>query len=124
MTRTAVVQSATPIETIARYLPDNYSVRMGAGGKPVITGEDVAGWTLDDFVIPRLASGLIWAEEVVGPRSFKVGVKTPGDLSWTSNGVRWPTREQAKAAGADLAARWTAVVGWTVLESTDEPNEE
>lgn len=28
----------------------------------VITGEDFAGWTLDAYVMPRLASGLIFPE--------------------------------------------------------------
>jgi hypothetical protein len=30
----------------------------------LIAGRDVAGWTLDDYVIPRLASGMYYAEEV------------------------------------------------------------
>lgn len=30
----------------------------------VIAGEDKAGWTLDDYVKPRYASGLIWATEI------------------------------------------------------------
>lgn len=30
----------------------------------VIAGEDTAGWTLDDYVIPRYGSGLIWAMEI------------------------------------------------------------
>jgi hypothetical protein len=30
----------------------------------VIQGEDNAGWTLDDYVIPRLASGLHFAKEI------------------------------------------------------------
>ena len=29
-----------------------------------IFGTDSAGWTLDDYVIPRLASGMIYATEV------------------------------------------------------------
>jgi hypothetical protein len=33
-------------------------------GEIDITGTDQAGWTLDDYVIPRLASGLIVAKEV------------------------------------------------------------
>jgi len=65
-------------EQIARYLPDNYRVvgyaphdklaEMGdlRGIAPcvVIGGEDKAGWTLDDYVIPRLASGVIGAMEI------------------------------------------------------------
>lgn len=30
----------------------------------VIEGEDKSGWTLDDYVIPRYASGLIVAKEI------------------------------------------------------------
>jgi hypothetical protein len=30
-----------------------------------IVGEDFAGWTLDAYILPRLASGLHWAEEVL-----------------------------------------------------------
>jgi hypothetical protein len=59
-------------EKIARYLPANYEVISegvtyeGDKARPfvVIQGADNAGWTLDDYVIPRLASGLYWAKEV------------------------------------------------------------
>jgi len=55
-------------ETIARYLPGNYEVTGSAVmSKEImveIAGEDFAGWTLDDYVIPRLASGLYFAKEV------------------------------------------------------------
>ena len=51
------------IETIARYLPDNYRAIAENDGGIRIEGEDVAGWTLDGYVIPRLASGLHWAKE-------------------------------------------------------------
>lgn len=55
-------------EVIARYLPSNYQVvEVPALDNPygdiVIAGVDIAGWTLDGYVIPRLASGLIHAEE-------------------------------------------------------------
>ena len=33
-------------------------------GETVIGGRDVAGWTLDAYVIPRLASGLYFATEI------------------------------------------------------------
>lgn len=56
-------------ETIARYLPGNYHVAElewsdWSGEYVIIAGEDYAGWTLDDYVIPRLASGLISATEL------------------------------------------------------------
>lgn len=61
-------------ETVQRYLPDNYGVNT-AIRTPItdpetglacvlVQGRDVAGWTLDDYVIPRLGSGLIGAREV------------------------------------------------------------
>lgn len=78
MTRTAhvqVAQGATPaeaqrkLEEVAKYLPAKYeaSLQTDVVGdfRVVITGEDDHGWTLDDYVIPRLASGLIAAREVV-----------------------------------------------------------
>jgi hypothetical protein len=38
----------------------------------VVSGADMAGWTLDGYVIPRLASGLIWAEEVDYDRAMRI----------------------------------------------------
>ena len=55
--------SARP-ESIAAYLPDNYRVIGSVDGETVIGGRDVAGWTLDAYVIPRLASGLYFATEI------------------------------------------------------------
>lgn len=52
------------IERVHAYLPSNYGVRKLDDGRLEIYGHDVAGWTLDEYVIPRLASGLIFAEEV------------------------------------------------------------
>jgi len=53
---------------VAAYLPDNYKIgyvmREGyLNQRILIVGEDKAGWTLDGYVIPRLASGLIFAYE-------------------------------------------------------------
>ena len=56
------------------------------------------------------------------PASYKVGVKTRGDVDWVYNQVRWPTYEAAKAAGQDLAWRWMAVEKWEVHPSDDLPN--
>lgn len=53
---------------VENYLPDNYKaieLRKEAGERSVlIEGEDRAGWTLDDYVLPRLASGNMFGEEV------------------------------------------------------------
>lgn len=49
------------------YLPANYEafrVLSDDGPYLLLVGKDHAGWTLDGYVIPRLASGLYWFEEV------------------------------------------------------------
>jgi hypothetical protein len=50
------------------YLPDNYHVAQTSflpddKVDVLIAGTDKAGWTLDEYVIPRLASGGIFARE-------------------------------------------------------------
>lgn len=60
-------------EKVARYLPANYEVVAAYStddGETVvlISGKDNAGWTLDDYVIPRLASGM-YRCEYVGTRA-------------------------------------------------------
>lgn len=66
-TRTAVINSAKrgdSIDTIRRYLPSNYTADL-VGETILITGQDSHGWTMDGYVLPRLASGCIYAREVV-----------------------------------------------------------
>lgn len=65
--RTAVIGRSNGYprpETVAAYMPRNYAVTKATDDQITIAGEDNAGWTLDDYVIPRLASGLIFAREV------------------------------------------------------------
>lgn len=64
MTRKAIVTSTTPLLTVRRYLPSNYTADLLEDGRILITGEDWRGWGLDTYVLPRLASGSIWATEV------------------------------------------------------------
>lgn len=63
LSRAAVI--AADIDVVRAYLPANYrAVRVaGAPGQVLIIGQDHAGWTLDGYVIPRLASGLHFARE-------------------------------------------------------------
>jgi hypothetical protein len=50
---------------IRAYLPRNYRLEHRlTDDEMIIVGTDSAGWTLDGYVIPRLASGLIFAEEI------------------------------------------------------------
>lgn len=69
--RRAIVNSAVgvvgsaEIDRVRAYMPANYHViDRGADKAPMIEGYDHAGWTLDGYVLPRLASGLIFAEEI------------------------------------------------------------
>lgn len=65
----AYKSAADYAETITQYLPSrgNYWVAAIVISDPVwllIAGQDYAGWTLDGYVIPRLWSGFIRAEEI------------------------------------------------------------
>ena len=62
-TRQAFVMSDVTARQVEAYLPRNYIV-FRRRGKLIISGRDNAGWTLDGYVIPRLASGLIVTKEV------------------------------------------------------------
>jgi hypothetical protein len=69
-TRRAIVRvKQSDPDQVAAYLPGNYRIVHvieddSLGRHIIIEGQDHAGWTLDDYVIPRLASGLYWAAEV------------------------------------------------------------
>lgn len=68
--RIAYVTNGENAKRVWAYLPDNYAIMSGIDGRYLIAGWDNAGWTLDDYVIPRLASGLIWAKEVTNDPDF------------------------------------------------------
>lgn len=58
------------VEQLKAYMPANYEVlgRTPIGGTNTVSvligGRDIAGWTLDGYVIPRLASGMYYAVEI------------------------------------------------------------
>lgn len=67
--RTAIVLNEDNLELVQRYMPSNYKAAQhvyGSGPRSLIFiyGSDSHGWTLDDYVIPRLASGGIIAKEI------------------------------------------------------------
>lgn len=66
-TRTAIVRPSTAdpdpadlLDRVRAYLPGNYTARLVVE----ISGVDRAGWTMTDYVLPRLASGLMFGREV------------------------------------------------------------
>jgi hypothetical protein len=61
--RMATVLNEDNLEVVQRYMPSNYDAGQ-VGSAIFIYGHDSHGWTLDDYVIPRLASGGIIAKEV------------------------------------------------------------
>lgn len=61
-TRYALVKS--PRVDVEPYLPNNYRVLDAVGSQCVILGRDTAGWTLDEYVLPRLATGGHHGEEI------------------------------------------------------------
>jgi hypothetical protein len=70
--RFAVIRGARSVKEAVAYLPGNYdlmeSFEVLDNGTTylwiVIGGYDNAGWSLDGYVIPRLASGLMGCEEI------------------------------------------------------------
>jgi hypothetical protein len=51
------------LREVNAYMPHNYIAWPEEGGGITIQGVDDHGWTLDEYVIPRLASGMITAHE-------------------------------------------------------------
>ena len=70
--RFAYVLGARRPEEVEAYLPSGYGLMESFPGTiqgrerlvVVIGGQDAAGWTLDGYVVPRLASGLLTAVEL------------------------------------------------------------
>jgi hypothetical protein len=50
---------------------------------------------------------------------YKVEVIADGSGKWCSNGLTFPTVEQAEAYARDLAWRWTLVRSWRVVPSKE-----
>lgn len=67
MTVRIAIAATGKCKEVEQYLPNNYKVigRTRDNTGTIIVGVDNAGWTMDDYVIPRLGSGMIHCEEVV-----------------------------------------------------------
>ena len=66
MTRIAIVKGARNGKwEVEAYLPSNYEVILWTSDGIYIAGKDNRGWTLDDYVIPRLSSGNMACRELV-----------------------------------------------------------
>lgn len=78
-------------EQIARYLPDNYKIRGETDEFFVIEGEDNAGWTMDAYVLPRLASGLVWGQEIDEDEAAKLVIP---DVEYFANRTVFATNPE------------------------------
>lgn len=58
------VRGRDTTKTVAAYLPQNYRILGNDGPNIIIGGVDNRGWTLDDYIIPRLASGMMICKEI------------------------------------------------------------
>lgn len=66
-------------ESISRYLPANYRIIADQRDQVIVAGTDNAGWTMDGYVLPRLASGLIAGHEITDPAEIQATVPQPTD---------------------------------------------
>jgi len=84
MLRRALVSNVASLSALQRMLESTNYYVTGAlgGGEYIIEGNDVAGWTLDEYVIPRLASGLMQTKEA-RPIIFATSRPTPLDVPFT-----------------------------------------
>lgn len=65
MNRFAIVKGARDMYEVKAYLPENYQVIYWCKEGVIIAGKDNAGWTLDNYVIPRFSSGNMGCRELV-----------------------------------------------------------
>ena len=94
MLKTALINS-DKIDTIRRYLPGNYqAARLGTF--TLVYGYDQAGWTLEDYVLPRMAQwGLSRIENTVLSESVR--------LEWGSASVSLVDTDDLAGAPVDEA---------------------
>lgn len=76
--RTAVVTGGSEA-AVARYLPSNYEVLSHdpEAGETIVGGRDSAGWTMTDYVQPRLQSG--------GFRTVPLTTENQHETAWGRN---------------------------------------
>lgn len=70
----------TDSTAIEAYLPGNYRPVRYANNQCLIEGEDSLGWTLEDYVLPRLATGLYFGKECseLEAEAFKLSLDLSG----------------------------------------------
>ena len=88
------------VEQVVPYLSSNYYLAKELPEGLLIAGSDTAGWTLDDYILPRLKSGLIIAHEITEEEALALGFQ-PEDWVITN----------------EEALFWSNIDGWGDLAS-------
>ncbi len=73
--RVVAGRGSTTMREIVALLPKNYRVVGVSGPRVYLAGEDVAGWDLEGYVLPRLETAMVYGDEVgreVVPAAFRV----------------------------------------------------
>lgn len=78
MKRFATVRESR--KRVEAFLPSNYEITQQVGDLLVIEGRDNAGWTMEDYLLPRLASGMIFARELT-----ETAADEDPDIEWEGN---------------------------------------
>lgn len=94
---------------VQAYMPSNYEAQLTPDGRIIVIGKDVAGWTLDGYVIPRLFSGSIGVTEVSPSTLQPLATRKRANAMWSED---WDKAVEAFRAGRQ-ATRKLAAVGWT-----------
>jgi hypothetical protein len=68
--RAAQVYGAYTLRQVLAYMPTNYIATTTVDGDVLVVGVDSAGWTLDGYIMPRLASGNMRAVEIEGAEAL------------------------------------------------------
>lgn len=68
------------LDAVQRYLPAGYRAFTPDGSDVWIGGVDIAGWTLDDYVIPRLSTGLYPFFECEPENLVRLTIKARNDV--------------------------------------------
>lgn len=91
---------------IAAYMPHNYSVVGVLEGErynqALIKGTDDAGWTMEDYVIPRLQSGLVGVREVIGDEAAEA--EKTVKINAAASDIATVITEDARGSGDDPIA--------------------
>ena len=123
--RFALASGRDSAEQVAPFLPDNYYIAAKTPDGFLLAGTDDAGWTMKDFVIPRLQSGLIGVREITVEKALALGftpeerVITNEEALFWSNDDGWVDLASAtkfgrhELAGLDLPQ--SAMTKWVDL---------